>query len=275
MPENRVFLYKDTPIHYWPVGEGMPVLCVHGYSVDHRILTGCMEPVFKTCPGFQRIYVDLPGMGKTPAAPWLMGADEMLEALLGFIQGVIGEAPFLLMGQSYGGYLSLGIAHRLKAQAAGLLLLCPAIIARHAHRIVPQKGICRRETLSAPPLDEAIYQNYEAMAVIISDETWNAYCRDVVPGLQAGNAQFLARFQGEGYAFSFEDALSSLDFPGPVTVLTGRQDHVVGFSDQLKVLGHLPHLTYAVVDGAGHCLQYEKASLFQAYLLDFLQNAQR
>ena len=59
--------YEDLQMYYETVGEGVPVLMLHGYYVDHHIMTGCLEPVLEQaeCAGYKRIYLDLPGMGKT------------------------------------------------------------------------------------------------------------------------------------------------------------------------------------------------------------------
>ena len=59
---------KNLSIHYETFGEGMPLLLLHGYTVDYRLMTGCMEPIFQNVGGYQRIYMDLPGMGMTKAA---------------------------------------------------------------------------------------------------------------------------------------------------------------------------------------------------------------
>lgn len=33
--------------------------------LDHRLMSGCMEPIFTKREGWRRIYIDLPGMGVT------------------------------------------------------------------------------------------------------------------------------------------------------------------------------------------------------------------
>ena len=40
-------IVKEIPIYYEILGSGMPVLMIHGWSVDHRLMKGCMEPVLK------------------------------------------------------------------------------------------------------------------------------------------------------------------------------------------------------------------------------------
>ena len=73
---------------------------LHGYYPDHRLMSGCMEPVFQKRPGYRRIYFDLPGMGKTKGEPWIQSSDQMLQVVLDFIAKVIPEENFLLAGES-------------------------------------------------------------------------------------------------------------------------------------------------------------------------------
>ena len=49
-------------VYYESYGEGVPVLMIHGFYPDHRLMKGCMEPIFSSRPGWRRIYFDLPGM---------------------------------------------------------------------------------------------------------------------------------------------------------------------------------------------------------------------
>ena len=92
---------RNVKIYYEIYGEGMPVLMIHGWSPDHRLMKGCMEPVFQTIETqWQRIYFDLPGMGKTKGEAWITGSDQMLDLILGFINAVIPNRHFLLAGEN-------------------------------------------------------------------------------------------------------------------------------------------------------------------------------
>ena len=55
---------KNVEVNYEVYGEGKPIIIIHGSTVDHRLMTGCMEPIFNNRDGYKRIYLDLPGMGK-------------------------------------------------------------------------------------------------------------------------------------------------------------------------------------------------------------------
>lgn len=107
---------NDVDLHYEEYGFGIPVLCLHGFYVDCELMKGCLEPVFENNVGYKRIYLDLVGMGQTPPSSWVCTADDMLNIVLAFIQKVIGNKHFILFGESYGGYLALGLTQALKLQ---------------------------------------------------------------------------------------------------------------------------------------------------------------
>src|SRR5207244_3162148 len=79
-------------------GDGLPVLALHGAGVDHREVMACLDPVLDAVTGCRRIYLDLPGMGRTPAPETISSADDVLEVLLAFIDGGIGDLPLLVAG---------------------------------------------------------------------------------------------------------------------------------------------------------------------------------
>ena len=129
---------KDIPIFYEEYGEGVAMLCIHGYGVDRRLMTGCLEPLFARKTGYRRIYPDLPGMGKTPARDWLKNADQMLEIVIEFIEKTIGDEDFIIAGESYGGYLTLGLLHKMPAKIRGALFIAPS------SRRITVSALCRK-----------------------------------------------------------------------------------------------------------------------------------
>lgn len=53
-------------------------------------------------------------------------------------------------------------------------------------------------------------------------------------------------------------------FTRPVLLVTGRQDHIVGYRDQLDLLDHFPHATFLALDGAGHNVHLEQPEIVTA-----------
>lgn len=55
-----------TDLYYEIYGEGIPILMIHGWGVNHYIMSNCMEPILHdNSHRYKRIYIDLPGMGRS------------------------------------------------------------------------------------------------------------------------------------------------------------------------------------------------------------------
>ena len=46
---------KNIRVHYEMYGEGRPFISMHGFSPDHRSMSGCLEPIFEHRSEWQRI----------------------------------------------------------------------------------------------------------------------------------------------------------------------------------------------------------------------------
>lgn len=114
-------------VNYVEHGTGRPVLVLHGAGVDHREAEACFEPLFDDRAGLRRIYVDLPGMGRTAAPENLCSADDVLEALLNFAEEATGGKAHLLIGHSAGAYYAPAMAAKRPALVVGLALVCPLL----------------------------------------------------------------------------------------------------------------------------------------------------
>ena len=135
----------NITVNYEIVGHGRPLVLLHGFWTDHRQMAGCMEPIFAHRDGWQRIYLDLPGMGQTPAAPWISSSDDMLSVVCQFIEAVLPEQRFVIGGYSYGAYLARGVLSHHFSQIDGLFLVCSVVVASSAARTVPPHEILVRD----------------------------------------------------------------------------------------------------------------------------------
>ncbi|MGC4941312.1 alpha/beta fold hydrolase [Kribbella sp. DT2] len=255
-------------LHHVTHGEGVPVLAVHGWAPDHRLMTGCLEPVFADLPGYRRIYPDLPGMGQSPAGS-IDSSDGMLDALLGFVDQEIDE-PFLVIGESYGGYLARAVAARRPEQVLGLALVCPLAQAiDNADRTLPEHVVLRSEPGLLDGLSDELAKNFSGITVVQTPETLRAFLADVVPGLEAADFDAMGRIRKNWRLTT--DPESGPAYERPTLVLCGRQDGSTGFADVWPLLPHYPRATYAVLDAAGHNLQIEQPELFGAHVREWLR----
>lgn len=256
---------REIPVHYVEHGDGVPVLMLHGAGVDHREMVGAMEPIFGGLSNFRRIYPDLPGMGQTPASVTLNSAEDVLDLLLAFVDGVVGAGQFRLMGHSAGAYYARAIAGRRPEQVAGLALICPLgenVRDLPAHQVL-HASVDPGRTLG--PAEESVFRDY---FVVQTQATLERYKEYVVPALGLVDEAGLERI-GQHWRFSTSPE-EGPPYPCPVLIVTGRQDSTVGYASQWDLLEHYPRATFAVLDRAGHALPHEQPGLIKALTTEWL-----
>ncbi|ULO06445.1 alpha/beta hydrolase [Paenibacillus sp. 19GGS1-52] len=265
-------LYSDNNItfNYEVRGEGRPMLILHGNGPDHRMMMGCMEPVFSEQDFIRRIYVDLPGMGKSPAANWITSSDDMLKAVGMMIEALIPQERFAVVGESYGGYLARGLVRNYHSRIEGLLLLCPCIIAESDKRELPPHQVMYSDEQLLDELSEIEREEFCSISVVQNRQAWSRFNQEIMCGLPLADEAFMQQIRVTGgYPFSFEvDDILPLD--KPTLILVGRQDSLVGFKDAWKLMDNYPHATFAVLDRSGHNLQLEQAELFNGLTREWL-----
>ena len=264
------FKWQDIELNYKIIGEGKPVLMIHGFMPDHRLMFGSMEPIFESVSGYKRIYFDLPGMGESGSGDYVKNSDHMLEAVLAFIDAFIEKSPFLMIGESYGGYLARGVIHKLADQVEGAAFICPMIVPNRDHRNLPSKQVILENPEFMKTLSAKDYEMYESIAVVQDEKTFNHFQKFVIPGLEAANQPFSEKLQNTGYGFTFEAEMASKIFEKPVLFLNGRQDTSVGYKDAWGIMDLFPRGTYVALDRAGHSLESEQDVLVEALMKEWL-----
>ncbi|NVM38652.1 MAG: alpha/beta hydrolase, partial [Candidatus Lokiarchaeota archaeon] len=221
---------EHIKIYYEIYGEGHPILMIHGFAPDHRLMKGCMEPIFENRDNYKRIYFDLPGMGKTIAPNWLKSSDQMLNIVLEFIDKIIPNEKFIIASESYGCYLARGILLKRSSLIDGILFICPLIVAQPEKRDLPKDiKIVIKDVNLISSLTPSDAKELEEALVIQSKDVWERYRNEVLPGLKIVDQKFMDKIFPAHYEFSFEvDNLLQL-YDKPTLFLLGRQDMTVGY----------------------------------------------
>jgi pimeloyl-ACP methyl ester carboxylesterase len=252
----------DVSVFYVEQGAGLPVLALHGAGVDHRELMAGLDPALDGLAGYRRLYLDLPGMGRTPAPETITSADDVLEVLLAFVDGVIGDQPLLVAGHSAGGYFARAIASRRPDQVVGVMLVCPLLAGIHD---VPGQDV----VFGPGDIGSADFRDY---FTVQTATTLDRYDRYVQPASLLVDESALARI-GEHWDLTTrpEDAAPCRC---PTLVVTGRQDSTVGYAGAWDLLEQYPRATFAVLDRAGHALPHEQPELLRALVAEWLARVQ-
>lgn len=255
-------------------GDGIPILCLHGWSADHRYLAADLEPAFTAHPGFRRVYPDLPGHGATPAPDWLGTQAQMLDVVAELIDRVFGGERFAVVGNSYGGYLALGLVRTMPERLLGAALLVPDVPLDDNTRDVAGEIV--------------IHADPAAFDVLAEDETWIPDALPLherrmldeirahdMPAYRSCDREFLTRLDA-AYVHQGAAGRPGPPFREPSLVIAGRQDGTVGYRRQMELLEEFPRGTFATLDLGGHHIgRIERPGLFRALVGDWLERVER
>lgn len=241
-------------------GAGPPALVLHGaYSTRDEVL-----PVFGrilAARGRRGVYPDLPGMGESTGSG-ARTSDDVLDALDAVITAEIGDAPFVVIGHSFGAHLARGVAARHPEQVRGLALVSPYVddFEPAPERIVEDDG-------GLDELDEDVRGDYLGYFVVRTARTREVFERVVRPSLGRYDGEAVDRIMTASMLAPDPDGVP---FDGPVAILLGRDDGFIGWKSQMRLGDAYSRATLVLVDGAGHALLHERPALLRATIDDWL-----
>ncbi|MFL4479674.1 alpha/beta fold hydrolase [Paeniglutamicibacter sp. ORCA_105] len=255
-------------MHFVEIGSGTPLLVIHGFCVDHRLLLG-LDPALAARGGWRRVYIDLPGMGLSAAGPDIRSADDVAAAVASFARKAFGIQRFAVLGNSFGGIIARHLVAEFGDQVLGLALLCPVAVAEHGRRRVPPRTVLHTDEDLLASLDQEDAAAYQEMAVLQTPENWARFRDSALPGLRSFDRKAIGRIAGR-YPLAIEPEDRASTFRGPTLVIAGRQDHVVGYQDLATLAGRYENSTFSILERAGHNAHLDQpeltAGLLEAWL---------
>lgn len=260
--------FKNKKLFYTTLGEGIPLLVVHGYVLDHTSMLISLEKIFSSYKGFKRIYVDLPLMGNSRDFD-VESADEFLEVLISFVNDIIKDEKFSLIGMSYGGYLIRGLAYHFNKQIIGMNMVAPVIYPKRENRELPEEEIIYKDEYICSLAVEELYEFDEAF-VILTKELFEFYKEYVLKSLIKSDEAKLAYIQKNNYSFSIDIDKINYIYDFPTIAIVGKNDSVVGYRDINNIKSNYKNLRIHLIDKSGHMLQYENPTLFEEYTSKWL-----
>ncbi len=256
-------------INYDICGDGLPLIILHGFSLDAISMQRAIEDTSLRLKGFKRIYVDLPGMGQSPRHGLTNDTDTMLDLICRFITRIIGDHPFIIMGFSYGGYLAQGIAKKFRNQILGEILICPVVYSNpHKRRVAP---ITSREIDGEflNTLNESKREELMETMVVINNRTYNRVESDFFRAEALCDKEFTRALFQEGYHSSFIEE-DNMIHQHKTLIFLGYQDNVVGYLDMIDNLHRYPKATVNLLTNASHSFFLEQPKQFEYILNSWL-----
>jgi pimeloyl-ACP methyl ester carboxylesterase len=233
-------------IQYETRGRGRPFVMLHESPSDHYRAMAHVEPAFRARAGWQRIYPDLPGHGRTSGTDRILDMDDYLDVMIEFVDKVARGGRFSVGGSSFGAYLALGIARKRASKVDGVLLSVPEI----NHSPIEDR---RDEAFGSRPMEDLL---------------------DPVPGLPV-YTEDTAWLQGLPFRdVSFNLYRGTKPIRAPALFLLGRQDAPFRYQAYWKLLPDFPQATFALLDGASHALWTDRRELVRRLVQDWLDRVE-
>lgn len=260
-------------------GEGTPILFVHGWQMNNDYEIGDFEPTFAHLHNYRRIYIDLPGMGATPADTSIVNLQSIYDRIVAFIEQEISPSKFLLVGSSLGGYLVRALATQFEAQLLGVHLKVPMIEPDTPRRDLDVfKAIVEDEATMRAALEaqissmgDILVQTPAYIRMVVAKMT-----KFVLPAVAMANDEVLTPIRNDPSRYSLDLIRNGGEavFNKPALIITGRHDDVVGYRDSLRLLELYPRATFVALDRGVHMLPVDEGDLVQSLVLDWLRRVE-
>jgi pimeloyl-ACP methyl ester carboxylesterase len=261
---KKLLKYQDASIYYDVIGEGRPVVLVHGFGEDREVWR---KQSASLSGEFKLIIPDLPGTGESE-----MTGDMSIEGMAEVIHAVMvaeNTGPCPVIGHSMGGYITLALAEKYPDQ-------CTAIGLFHSSAFADseEKKASRRKGMA-----------------FIKEHSAQEFLKTMIPTLFApaekGEKQeFIGEQLARIHNFSADTLVSyyqaMIDRPDrtgvlrkstvPVMFMMGKSDAAVPVEDSLKQC-HLPGISYIhMLYQSGHMGMLEEAEKSNTLLKEFLMD---
>ncbi len=239
-----------------------PLLLLHGLGADAGVWAGLMDPIAPT------LALDLPGYGTSPRLPQpsIAAFAEAILARLAREQA----GPVVAVGHSLGGMVALEMALLRPQALAGLVLVAaPAAFGSRdgrfqerfvAERLAPLEAGCSLAEL-AP----------EAVPALCGPEPDPEGLERCIAAMarvpEAGFRDGLRALVG----FDRRRELAAVRCPS--LVVAGPHDRQVPVRTLRRMAERLPQAVFALVEGAGHLVPFERPRAFAALMRRFLEES--
>ena len=269
--KEKKFLYNGSNIYYKTIGQGKPVLLLHGFGEDGTVWERQVQALQNN---YRLIIPDIPGSGKSElvANATIETYAEIIKELINIehLQVNLTGADFeliSLIGHSMGGYIALAFAEKYPQYLNSFGLFHSSAFAdadekkatrKKAIEFIQEKGAVAFLKTSIPGL---------------FNEAFDAENKSVILSLinKASTFTQAALVQYYEAMITRSDRVHVLkNFPKPVLFIIGEHDKAVPLQSSLEQC-YLPAISYVhILENAAHMGMYEETPKVNSVLKNFL-----
>ena len=254
---------NGVQLHYTEQGSGRPVLLVHGFPLDSRMWEA-QAPALASA-NWRVIAPDLRGFGRSQSdSPFTL--ESLADELHRFAEAV-GAIPFVLIGLSMGGYVSLAYAKKYLAGLRGLVL-----VDSKAEADTPEGKEARAKMIDLVRKDGSKAVAEQMMPKMLAKDAADQ---------RPQTAQALRRIMEACPPKTIEHALAAMrDRPDrsgelsaisvPTLVIVGDSDAITPPAAAESMVNKIPGAQLVVIRGAGHMSPMEQPEQVNRAIRAFL-----
>jgi pimeloyl-ACP methyl ester carboxylesterase len=265
--ETRSILYRDSPISYQVIGQGSPVVLIHGFGEDSTVWK--YQEKFLS-DHFQLILPDLPGSGHSPfiANTDIDSYSEIIKTILE--TEIKKDATVTMIGHSLGGYIALAFAEKYPERLNGLGLFHSSAFAD-----TEEKKGTRKKSIEFINANGANAFLKTATPGLFAEAFSNAHANEIEELIEDTNyfsKEALVQYHEAMIARPDRTAVLR-EFTKPVLFIIGEHDKAVPMPIGLQQ-SYLPKEAHIhILHNSGHMGMWEEKEKANNVLKDFIERA--
>jgi 3-oxoadipate enol-lactonase len=254
-----------TSINYEDAGQGLPVILLHGFPLDHRMWRNQVEALHNA---YRVITPDLRGMGGSDVPKDNITLDHYADDILALMDQLEIEQA-VLGGFSMGGYIAFSLMRKAPKRFSALIL------ADTRPEADSQEGRKNRMIMAAALLDKGAVAAKDAMLPkLLSENTQQA-----MPKLVEELDNMISSMAPVGLVHAClsmafrQDSISLLpSIDVPTLVIVGEKDVITPPEVMKQMADHIPNSLFVRIPNAAHMSPMESPAAFNTALLEFLKD---
>jgi pimeloyl-ACP methyl ester carboxylesterase len=247
-------LINNKNIAFEVVGEGEPVLLVHGFPLNRHMWRSQIDALSKS---HRLIAPDLCGFGESGPPTSAVTMQTYADDLAGLLDFLEVDQPVTIAGFSMGGYVTFEFWRRHRNRVGGMMLIDTLADPDSTEKAAGRREAAQRVSAEGPNfLYDGMIPN------LVADQTFNGHPELVktIHGMMAtsSSAGVIAALHAMADRSDSRELLREIDVP--TTVIVGAEDAISPPAGMEQIAQSLQSAEFCVIPDAGHMTTMENAS---------------
>jgi 3-oxoadipate enol-lactonase len=267
--------FDNLSIAYDDAGEGIPVLCIHGYPLNRQIWQAQWEGfanIARVVAPDLRNHGDSTVRSEGAHRPTVHSMDLLADDLAHMLDALKISQPVVINGLSMGGYVAFAFLRHYPQRVRGLILT--------ATRARPDSDVEKENRLKAIRLAQA--QGVGPIVDGMIHRLVSPTTESEKPGLVEKIREIMISSSLEGITGDLNGMMDRPDarpmlskIRVPVLIFQGRDDQIIPIDEAQAMNELVPESRLEFIQDAGHLPNMEQPEMYNQIALDFIMMLQR